>query len=54
MDSGPGTFLNPPHDVRRSIYDNPTDVFAAMRGYIEWEIGLIDDARNERYLPFAA
>lgn len=52
MDSGPGTFLHPPHDVRRSIYENPTDVLDAMRGYIDWEVALIDNARNEHYLPF--
>jgi rhodanese-related sulfurtransferase len=54
MDSGPGTYLHPPHDVRRSIYGNPTDVYEAMRGYIQWEVELIDGARNEHYLTLPA
>lgn len=44
--------MHPAHDVRRSIYDNPTDINKAMQGYIDWEVGLMDAAKSERYLPW--
>lgn len=52
IEEGSGNFLHPPHDVRRSIYHQPSDILAAMREYLGWEIALPGDARNEDYLRF--
>jgi rhodanese-related sulfurtransferase len=51
-EEGPVALLHPPHDVRRSIYQQPGDVREAMRGYIEWEQALAAKARTETYLSF--
>jgi hypothetical protein len=39
--------------MRRSIYDGSADLLAAMKGYIDWEVALVNTARTEDYLPFA-
>lgn len=52
LEEGPGSFLHAPNDVRRSIYHRPTDLLGAMRGYLDWEVSLWDDAQGEDYLRF--
>ena len=52
IEQGAGRYLHPPHDVRRSIYERPDDVMAAMQGYIDWEVSLLEAARGETYLAF--
>ncbi len=49
-----GTALHPPHDVRRSIYDTPSQLTQSMRSYIEWETALPAQATGEEYLRFFA
>lgn len=51
-EEGPVALLHPPHDVRRSIYQQPGDIREAMRGYIEWEQALAAKAQTETYLSF--
>lgn len=52
LERGATSMLHAPLDVRRSIYQQPGDIEAAMRGYIDWEMALTEKARSETYLPF--
>ncbi|WP_223476153.1 rhodanese-like domain-containing protein [Oricola indica] len=53
LEAGARSLLHPAQDMRRSIYDGSADLLAAMKGYIDWEVALVNTARTEDYLPFA-
>mgnify|MGYP006919827370 FL=1 len=47
MESGETNMLEPPEDVYYKPYDHQSQVEAAMRDYLQWEVALLEQIRRD-------